>query len=123
MGNREETTIGRRALTAASLGLLLFGLGGCTDQYITRGVGGRNETATKLHFVVRVGGKEYQLAPKLEPGASTLLVSGSAFGPSSFIADERCTKGDLVALAEDGREFARHPPPLCIGDVWTITTP
>ena len=123
MPSHAHTMIGRRLLTAAGLSLLVFGFGGCTDQYITRGVGGRNETATKLHFVISVGGKEYRLAPTLEPGASTLVLYGAAFAPSSFIADERCTKGDLVALAEDGREVARHPPPLCIGDVWTITTP
>ena len=116
MGGRVERAI-------ASAGLLVAMVGACTDQHIARGVSGRNETATRLHFVTVVGGKTFALSNTLEPGQSKLLVSGSAFGGSSLVADDRCTKGDLVALADDGREVLRHPAPLCIGDLWTITTP
>ena len=31
-----------------------------------------------------------------------------------------CTAFDVVALDLTGTEIARHAPPLCTGDVWTI---
>jgi hypothetical protein len=101
----------------------VFLIGGCTDHFITRGIAARNETATDLHFVVIAGGKTYRLAATLPAHESTLVLSGANFGASSFITDERCTKGDIVALANDGHEVARHARPLCIGDIWTITAP
>lgn len=34
--------------------------------------------------------------------------------------EPRCTEHDVVALNQAGEEVARHGPPLCGGDVWTI---
>jgi hypothetical protein len=35
--------------------------------------------------------------------------------------EPRCTEHDVVARNQAGDEVARHGPPLCGGDVWTIS--
>lgn len=34
--------------------------------------------------------------------------------------EPRCTEHDVVARNQAGEEVARHGPPLCGGDIWTI---
>jgi hypothetical protein len=53
-----------------------------------------------------------------QPPHETTLVVGLAQLPRGG-----CTKGGLIAFAEDGHEFARHDDPMCPGDRWTIQDP
>ena len=44
------------------------------------------------------------------------------FGENSRVADDDCTRGEIVALDPEGREVARHPQPFCRDDLWVIRT-
>jgi hypothetical protein len=72
-------------------------------------------------FRLFASGEWVELPRVLRPGQSDTLLSGaSLFEPSKLTVDG-CTEGDLVAIAEDGTEVARHAPPPCDGDRWVVT--
>ena len=109
----------------AGLGLAAaVGLTGCNfmseEPYGTRVVTVTNETAEALEFEVFGAGEWRDLPLSLPPGQSGAVLSGSDLVEPSLRTVDGCTEGDLVAFTTDGREVARHPPPLCDGDKWII---
>lgn len=107
----------RRRITAVIAGCTI--LVGC-DPGITDGIEALNETDVTVHFEVEADGERYALPGEFDPGEGSLVISGSALGPDSLVTSDGCTTGDLIALDEDGEEIARHPPPLCDGDVFVV---
>ena len=98
-------------------------VGGCTPpgEPLSNGVEAINETQETIHFkVVGDDGELFALTPEFEPGEGGLVLSGSEIGPDSLVTEDGCTTGDLVALDTTGTEVARHPPPLCDGDVFIV---
>lgn len=37
-----------------------------------------------------------------------------------MIGEGGCTRSDMVARTEDGREIDRQPAPICVDEVWRI---
>jgi hypothetical protein len=99
-------------------------LSGCrlpgSDPGLGQGVTVTNKTELTLHFEVFARGTSYDLSPVVEPRQTEGVVTANELRGDSLIGENGCTIGDLVALAPDGDEVARHPPPLCTGDVWVI---
>jgi len=99
-------------------------LSGCrlpgSDPGLGQGVAVTNKTELTLHFAVFARGTSHDLSPVVEPRQTEGVVTANELGGNSLIGENGCTIGDLVALAPDGDEVARHPPPLCTGDVWVI---
>jgi hypothetical protein len=80
-----------------------------------------NHTGTTITFRLFASGEWVELPRTLTPGQTDTVLSGaSLFEPSTLTVDG-CTEGNLVAIAQDGSEVARHPPPLCDGDRWVVT--
>jgi hypothetical protein len=109
---------------------LVLGMGlilqGCPwdmgEPGIAAAITAKNETDQVITFRLLAEGEWIDLpTPRLAPGQTdTVLSGGSLFEPSTLTVDG-CTEGDLVAVAPDGSEVARHAPPLCDGDHWVIT--
>jgi hypothetical protein len=79
----------------------------------------RNDTRTPLTIKLFPDDEWLELGV-VAPGETRNVIS--YFGPYSRLAGEdRCTRVDLVAVAPDGREVARRPPPLCLHEVWIVT--
>ncbi len=114
----------RRLALVVAAALILAG--GCrpfpgSDPGITDGVQAVNQTQETIRFeVVGDGGKRFSLTAEFEPGEGGLVLGGSAIGPDSLVTEDGCTTGDLIALDTAGTEIARHPPPLCDGDVFLV---
>jgi hypothetical protein len=104
----------------STLVLFMLALSACEDPRFGRAVVADNHTNTVLTFAAIVDGESTPIAESAEPGESITLISGLAFSEHSVITEGDCTKVDLVALDPAGREVARHPPPLCIDEVWVI---
>lgn len=114
-----------RRQTAAALAAAIV-LAGCTfiweePDLGTRAVTVTNQTAETLTFEVFGAGEWRDLPLSLPPGRSGAVLFGTDLVEPSLRTVNGCTEGDLVATDTDGREIARHPPPLCDGDTWTIT--
>jgi hypothetical protein len=92
------------------------------DRGLGAAVVATNDTDTTITFRLFADGEWVDLpTPRLQPGQTeTVLSRGSVFEPSTLTVNG-CTGGDLVAVAEDGTEVARHAPPLCDGDRWVVT--
>jgi hypothetical protein len=86
----------------------------------TQAVSVSNETSYTLEFMVFGAGEWRELPVSLPPGQSGAVLFGSDLVEPSLRTVDGCTEGDLVATTE-GREVARHPPPLCDGDAWVIS--
>ena len=104
--------------------LLLTTLLGCgpppvSDIGITNGVEVDNQTPYDLHYETIVDGTVYKLGYPGHRGRD-LIISANQLDSTSLIGSNGCTKGDVVALTPEGREFARHKPPLCVNDIWVI---
>ena len=98
-------------MTVAVASLVFVACGNAFDQ-----VGAVNHTGEVLRMEIDpLDGRSYQLGT-INPGQSTFLVSGSALGQSRAVTRDGCTFGDVVALYPAGREVARRPPLLCVGD-------
>ena len=81
-----------------------------------------NHTETTLSFRLFANGKGVDLPlRRLQPGQTDTVLSGGSLWEPSTITEDGCTEGDLVAIAPDGSEVARHLPPLCDGDRWVVT--
>jgi hypothetical protein len=91
-----------------------------SDPGLVEGVGVRNETRLTLSFKMLVTGKWYDLAARARPHDTALVLDRGHLSSNSVLARDGCSTGDLVAFGPDGREVARHPPPLCKHDVWVI---
>lgn len=111
-------------------GLLLVAvacmLAGCPDlsEPLSDGIQALNETEKTIRFeVIGDGGERFNLGTEFVPREGGLVISGSAIGPSSLVTEDGCTTGDLIALDVTGAEIARHPPPLCDGDLFIVRAP
>lgn len=80
-----------------------------------------NDTSTTITFRLFADGEWVELPGSLPPGRTDTVLSGASLFESSTLTVDGCTEGDLVALADNGAEVARRPPPLCDGDTWVVT--
>jgi hypothetical protein len=92
------------------------------EPSLSAAITAKNETSEVLTFRLFAEGEWVDPpSPRLAPGQTEPVLSrASLFEPSTLTVDG-CTEGDLVAVAPDGSEVARHSPPLCDGDHWVIT--
>ncbi|MGH2394553.1 MAG: hypothetical protein ACRDGH_13885 [Candidatus Limnocylindria bacterium] len=104
----------------AGLVLCTLTLSACEDPNLGRAVGAENHTDSVLTFGAIVDGEILPISGRAEPGEAVTILGGLRFSEYSVITDGDCTKVDLVALDPNGREVARHPPPLCLDEVWVI---
>jgi hypothetical protein len=79
-----------------------------------------NRTSETLHFKVFGDGEWFELSLALLPGRTAPILTGSQLLNPSRVSVDGCTVGEVVAVAPDGHEIARHPPPWCDGDHWDI---
>lgn len=106
-----------------SMGLIL---GGCPwdvgEPSLSASITAKNETDETLTFRLFAEGEWVDLpTPLLTPGQTAAVLSRALLFEPSRLTVDGCTEGDLVAVAADGSEVARHAPPLCDGDQWVIT--
>jgi hypothetical protein len=117
------TRAGWAASLILSMGMILQG---CPwdvgEPSLSASITAKNETDETITFRLFAEGEWVDLpTPPLAPGQTAAVLSrASLFEPSTLTVDG-CTEGDLVALAPDGSEVARHAPPLCDGDHWVVT--
>ena len=107
----------------AAIGATLL-LSGCwlwSEQPYGPAITASNQTDETLEFRVFGGGEWWDLPLTLPPGQSGSVLGGALLGEPTSVTVDGCTEGDLIALTPDGREVARHPPPLCKGDNWVVT--
>jgi hypothetical protein len=90
---------------------------------LTDGISIRNEMDVAIRFYVDAPAGRIDLPGVYRPGATGLVISGSAIGPDSRVVEENCTVGPMVAVDETGREAARHAERLCVGDTWVVAEP
>jgi hypothetical protein len=86
----------------------------------------QNNTTERLTFgLVLADGTEDRLGRDAPPGERVALLAPYQLEEDFGLGKDGCTVGDLIAYGEDGREVARHPPPLCALDleIWVIGTP
>jgi hypothetical protein len=84
-----------------------------------------NGTDVTLHFtIIKADGTALELSTVIAPGETGTLLSLTQPASLGALADGR-TVGDLVAYDPNGRETARHRPPLCVKsqDHWAIGPP
>ena len=58
-----------------------------------------------------------------EPAEALELVTyrpGESSVENRMIGEGGCTRADMVAVAEDGREVDRQPAPICVDEEWWI---
>lgn len=117
--------VARSRWTAGLLVSLSLGLGGCPwgggEPRLGPAITGKNATDEVLTFRVLGETGWLDLPAMLRPGQDDIVMDGGFLAEPTVVAVDGCTDGDLVALAPDGREVARHAPPLCGGDHWIIT--
>jgi hypothetical protein len=120
---------GIRAMLPIGLAFVALALTGCqlplmnNDQGITDPVWVTNNTHVPLRFtIITPYGKPFDLG-QVPAGGTVPLLTGSQLGPGAGLMVDRCTVGDLIAYDPSGREVARHPPPFCARDKWTIGDP
>jgi hypothetical protein len=111
------------------VGLILAAvlLAGCNGGWFREprhdGVFVLNQTSTTLRFAVQLPDELLRTGGFAEPGERGAAVTQVEGSPEGRSLRDGCLVGDLVALDLEGREVARHPGPLCLGDTWTITEP
>ena len=102
----------RRPVVAVVLTLLISGA--CSDSGITDVVMVVNNTPEVLHFeIVTVDGTAFGLNTTARPGETVPLLDGSQLSDGAGLMRDRCTVGELRALAADGHIVDRLPPPIC----------
>ena len=102
----------------------MLAVNGCdllfSEPHLGAAITATNETHQEVTFVIEADGESLALPDVAMPGETTaVLAGGQVTEPSRFVED-RCTTGDLVAVAQDGSEVDRQAPPLCDGDEWVI---
>jgi hypothetical protein len=111
------------ATAAAVLALTTLGaclLPGISEPGLGDGVVVKNETELTLTFKLFDRGTAFDLPTEVGPREEAGVLPGNLLRSPTGPGEDGCTVGDLVALGPDGAEVARHPPPLCTGDVWVI---
>ena len=105
----------RLFVTTVLLPLLAAAAGGCLkwEPRNTEGVSIINGTDETVTVIV--------LYP--EPAEELELVTyrpGESSVENRMIGEGGCTRADMAAITEDGREVDRQRAPLCIDEEWTI---
>jgi hypothetical protein len=101
--------------------LVITALSACEDPNFGRAVLAENHTNSSLMFETIVDGQTYPILGNADPGERVVILAWAQFNNEhSLITEDECTIGDVVALDPEGREVARHPPPLCLDEVWVI---
>lgn len=105
----------RLLVTAVLLPLLAAAASSCLtwEPRNTEGVSIINGTDETVTVVV--------LYP--EPAGESKLVTyrpGESSVENRMVGEGGCTRADMVALAEDGREIDRQPAPICTDEEWRI---
>lgn len=104
----------RRPIGAVLLMTLLLMTGGCIDAHITDAVTVMNGTDQVLHFeIVTEKGIPFDLNTTVRPGETVRLLDGSQLSDGAGLTRNRCTVGELRAIASDGRVVSRLSPPIC----------
>ena len=120
-GGRRRSAYRRRTGRLSLVLLVATSFAACVDFHITDAVWVKNQTSNSLHFeLIMVNGRRFPLVRNIAPHNEDTVLSGSQLNPGAGLTMNRCTVGDLIALAPDGHEVARHPPPLCAREVWVI---
>src|SRR6266511_427010 len=120
-GGRRRSAYRRRTGRLSLVLLVATSFAACVDFHITDAVWVKNLTSNSLHFeLIMVNGRRFPLVRNIAPGQEDTVLSGGQLSPDAGLTVNRCTVGDLIALAADGHEVARHPPPLCAREVWVI---
>jgi|GEM_PF-6520203 hypothetical protein len=103
-------------------GLLLAGIGaGCVDSHITDAILVTNDSAYTLHFeITTVDGGSFPLVTTAAPGETIRLLDGSQLSDGAGLTRDRCTVGDIRALADDGHALATWPAPVCATTTLTV---
>jgi hypothetical protein len=78
------------------------------------GIGVDNRLGQELRFEIEIDGRLIRLATHALPRSTARVLA------AGDLRSGDCTTAPLVAYDPDGREVARHDPPLCVGDTWTI---
>jgi len=114
----------RTLVGVAMAALVTTSVVACVDTHIADAVWVKNHTPDSLHFeLVAVDGRRFPLVRNIAPQQEGAVLTGSQLNPGAGLTVDRCTVGDLIALAPDGHEVTRHPPPLCAREVWVIEGP
>jgi hypothetical protein len=106
------------------IAMALAALIGCEGFPVTepevRGVQARNETSETLTFEVELPDRSISLPPPAEPSDTSPIIRVYRPGPDLVYMENGCTTGDVVARNPAGREVARHPPGLCLDELWIV---
>jgi hypothetical protein len=101
--------------------LLAFAGSGCTDSHITDAVLVTNNSPETLHFDIElVSGETFALVKTAGPGETIRLLDGSQLSDGAGMTRDRCTVGDIRALASDGHVVATWRPPVCATTTLTV---
>jgi hypothetical protein len=108
--------------TRAVVGLFLAILvAGCDDSHLTDAILVTNNSAETLHFeITAVDGGTFPLARTAAPGETIRILDGSQLSDGAGLTRDRCTVGDIRALADDGRTLATWPAPVCATTTLTV---
>jgi hypothetical protein len=111
----------RTLVSALLVGVLLAGCnGGWFSEPRTLAVRVHNQTSMTLRFAVAFPDELLYTGGSARPNETGWAVVHIEGSPEGRSLRGGCVAGDLVALDLEGREVARHPQPLCLGETWTI---
>jgi hypothetical protein len=101
--------------------LLAATFGGCVDSHITDAIRVTNDSSETLHFeITTVGGEPFALQRTAGPGQTVSILDGSQLSDGAGLTRNRCTVGELRAIAPDDRVVATWPPPVCADTTLTV---
>lgn len=110
-----QALIGVRA-TMVLIGLLIpIATLGCQPERLMLGIELHNDGSSPARISYVVNGSERSAADDINGD----MIAPGEYKRFYFDASDRtpsCTQGDIVARADDGREVARIPPPVCFND-------
>lgn len=105
----------------ALLAFLMAAASGCIDSHITDAISVTNDSPEALHFeITTVAGESFALVRTAAPGQTISLLDGSQLSDGAGLTRNRCTVGELRALAPDGHVVASWPPPVCATTTLTV---
>jgi hypothetical protein len=114
-----ESRHARGLRIALAIGAVLLIVVACDDGAFDE-IAVDNRTEHPLHFRLFGDGEWHDLLTTAEPGRLTGILGGAEIREHSRLTTGGCTVGELIALHPDGTEVARHPPGLCVHDVWVV---